>query len=283
MRKSHNKAIRHAFFAALMAGMLALFIPMYASANIMVVPLRVLFNDRDRTADITLLNSSANAGVFRVGWMYRKLNPDNTYENIDGPLDPAFDPAQMIVFSPRQVRIQPGGRQRIRMSLRRPADLPPGEYHAHMRLLRLVGQDETERASDAPESGMALGVVANLGVAVPVVIRQGAYDCRVEITDARFIAAGQEDEKQPQIEMFLNRSGLHGAMGRVMVYWDHDGKEEIAGRMNNVSLFTEVSRLRVRIPLQITNIPGGTIRVAFEGDGPDRGMKYAEKTFPVGG
>ena len=38
----------------------------------------------------------------------------------------------MIRYAPRRVTVPPGGSQQIRILLRRPRDLEPGEYRSHL-------------------------------------------------------------------------------------------------------------------------------------------------------
>ena len=106
-----------------------------AQANILIMPIRIVFGPRDRMQDITVLNTSeTQAGTYRLAWIFAKQTEEGTYVKLDEPLNPELDPEQTMLFSPRQVTLPPGGKQRVRLSLRRPADLPDGEYRAHLYL-----------------------------------------------------------------------------------------------------------------------------------------------------
>lgn len=252
-----------------------------AHADLTITPLRITFNDRDRTAEIVLINTSQNTNTYRVDWIHNKQDPNGLYEKIDTPLTPEYNPEDMIVFSPRQVTIPPGGRQRIRLSLRRPPNMPDGEYRAHMRFQKLA-HDSTGN-EEGPDSGMSLSVVVNLGFSIPVVIRQGNYDAKAKISNVKLIPASGETGGVPQLSFNLKRSGKNSTIGRVHAFWvSPSGEETRIGRTNNIVIYPELDERTVKISLRVSEIRGGSIKVVYEGDGPDRGITFDSVTVPVG-
>jgi hypothetical protein len=254
-----------------------------ASSNLMIMPLYAMFTDRSRSTDITLVNTSDNEGVFRLSWIYQRQNEDSSYTQQETPINPALDFSKHVFFSPRQVSLSPSGKQNVRLSLRRPADLPEGEYHAHLKMQR-VGTPETMIGSREPkEGGITIGVGVNVGYAVPVFVRVGKYDATATITEPTFLPPPKPDAF-PRFQMYLERSGKHGTMGKVEIFWTPPGgTEKKIGNLNAVNVFTEVNRRRVQVTLNEKNLVGGTVRVTYEGMGPDKGITFDEKTFPVGG
>ncbi len=258
--------------------------PALAHAKIMFMPSHAVFQDRQRSADILVVNTNDKPSTFRLGWIHQYQTEDNgRYEREDASRDQNYDVTKMVLFSPKQVTLEPGGRQRIRLSLRRPADLPEGEYHAHLKLQSL-------NAADIPDVGppptgesqakMAIGM--NVSFAIPVIVRQGAYKASVAISDPTFIPSDQG--RPPKLRITLNRSGTHGTMGSVKVFWTPaGGQEKQVGLANNVNIFTELTKRISDINLSEQQIVGGSMRVIYEGIGPDKGIKYDEKIFPIGG
>lgn len=256
-------------------------VPRPGWSDLMIMPVRAIFQDRDRTADITLINTSQKEGTFRLEWLNQRQEEDGSYKQLDGPLDPAHDISKMVLFSPRQVFLPPNGRQRVRLSLRKPPDLPEGEYHAHLRMQKI---GSSAAISGGKGGGIETIVNINVGFAIPVIIRHGVHDATVTLSDPRFIPVAANGKGKPALMVTLNRSGKHGATGRLKAYWTPPGQEEREiGSLNNVFIFTEINKRTARIMLNETSIPAGTIRVIYEGDGPDKGIVFDEKTFPVGG
>lgn len=275
------------FLALAIGGALLLTGAPQAQADVMIMPIRVVFSSRDRMQDITVFNSSNNqGGTYIMSWMNVQQTESGDYKKLDKPLNPEFDPETAILFSPRQVSLAPGGKQRVRMSLRRPADLPDGEYRTHLYLKNTKRQSAGKMGMTGPEGqNMSIGMGMNVGIAVPVVVRQGVYDGTASIGQPKFLPAPPGPKTAPQIEFVIERAGKFSTMGNVKVYWKppSGGEEVLIARQNAVNIFHEVPRRIMRIPLKVSHVAGGSVRIIFEGDGPDKGITFDEKTFPVGG
>ena len=285
MMKSPQWA-RRGLLALMLTGLFAITGAPTAEAQTMIMPLRVTFEGRDRMHEITLFNPSNSVAVtYKLNWLSRKLQEDGNFSQSEGLLDPVFDPDTALVFSPRQVTLPPNGKQKLRISLRKPADLPDGEYRAHLNLQRVGVQERRDvKMGRQQQPDLNVKMNMNFGVAIPVIVRQGTYDTTATVTQPEFLPA--EGKKPPRVAFYVNRTGKFSANGNLKVYWQKPGgKEELIALRNNVKVYHEVDRLRVEIPLNpgYTQIAGGKVRVLFEGVEPDEGVKFDEKTFTVGG
>ena len=268
------------FLLALLVGTTLVAFSSQGRANLTIMPVRVVFNDRDRNVDMTIANpSSSTANTYRLELTYRKMAENGTYEKLTAPLSPALDFSKALVFTPRQVTIQPQGRQSIRLSLRRPADLPEGEYRAHLVFRKLP---DPPRNTKGPQDGVGAKISVNLGFSVPVIVRVGAYDGQATISDIKLGPPTTPDEGG-RINLSLNRTGKHSITGRVLVLWTPPGgQEEQIGILNNLNIFTEIDRRNISISLtNKTPITGGTLRVIYEGIDDERGVKFDEKILPI--
>ncbi len=263
------------------------FLPGKAQAQTMIMPTRVTFENRDRSAEITLFNpSNQNPVTYKLMWLNRALTEDGNFKTLDGPLNPEFDPETALLFSPRQVTLPPGGKQKLRISLRRPADLPDGEYRAHLNVQRQGGGTRDLRATGVPD-GLNLKMGMNFGIAIPVIVRQGGpYDTTATIGKPGFVPASADGKKPAQIKFDITRTGKYSANGKVTVFWTPPGgKEQIIANRNNMKVYHEVDKLQVTLPLRkgVTRVTDGSLRIVFEGEDPDDGIKFDEKIFPIGG
>lgn len=255
-----------------------------ARADLLIMPLRIVFQDRERTADVTLVNTSSTEATFRLSWMYQRQKEDGSYTQMEEGVKPDYDFSKMVIFSPRQVTLPPNGKQRVRLSLRRPPNLPDGEYHAHLRLQRLGASDDELSSAPLEKGRIRTSLAINIGYGLPVVFRQGNYNGDASISDPSFVPVPPGALKGAKLKVQLNRRGVHGTMGRLVAYWSPpDGEEKQIGVLNNVNVYTEVTRRTAMIPLTETYIPAGTVRVVYEGDGPDEGITFDEQSFPIGG
>lgn len=277
----YKSSLSFALGFLLVAGALYAFVPSTGNAGLTISPLRVIFDGRQRAGEVMLLNLSQEENTYRMGWIYNRMDETGHYKRIESTLTPGYDIADMIAFSPRQVTIPPSGRQKIRLSLRRPPDLPDGEYRAHMIFQKLP--KDGDPSIGAPTKGMRLTMNVVLGFSIPVIVRQGEYDAQITMSDPRFIPASVGGEDYHQLEVVLNRTGKHSTLGRVIVTWDqatNPGKR--IGLLNNVSIFPEMEKRIVKIKLNEKSISSGNLTVSYVGDGPQRGTIFSEMTIPVG-
>ncbi len=258
-----------------------------ASAQTMIMPVKVTFENRDRMQDVTLFNPSSTAAVtYKLSWLNRAQVENGDYKAIEGPLNKEFDPETALIFTPRQVTLPPNGKQKLRISLRKPADLPDGEYRAHLNLQRM-GKSSPKNipGTNVPE-GMTLKMGMNFGIAIPVIIRQGKYDTTATVSAPKFLPASADGKQPAKIQFDITRNGKYSANGNIQVFWTPPGgQEQLLALRNGVKVYHELNHLQVAIPLKdgITQVNGGSVRILFEGADPDEGITFDERTFPIGG
>ncbi|MFH1157704.1 MAG: hypothetical protein V1721_02285 [Pseudomonadota bacterium] len=265
----------------LLAGLLLL--PAAAKADLTITPWRVVFEGRTRSATVELLNMTDRTNTYRIGWLVPKRNEKTGKIDLTPYVDDK-DPhsvAKMVVFSPRQVTIEPRGHQIIRLSLRRPADLPPGEYRAHLSMIRLAKEKPQKQDPKAKDIEMVLNV--NLGFSIPVIVRSGEdKDLKISLSSPG-LSMSTGNKPSPVLDVDINRdAGKFSSYGSVNVYWAPDqGKEEKIGTMDNIALYPEVQSRHLSIRLK-QNPTDGKIRVVYLGKYESAGKTWAEKTFPIG-
>ena len=272
-------------FAFFVLFVTSLLIPRQADAlgDLTITPWRVVFQTNDRSAAVQLLNTSDEAHVYRMGWLLLKATAKGGYEPVPYDRDKDKDPhsvPNMTVLSPKQVTIEPHGLQVVRLSLRRPADLPPGEYRAHMTFTRMAHDKHIPKDPNAKAVSLALDV--NLGFSIPVIVRQGEdKDLKVDFFEPQL----KQEKNYSVLLLELTRvAGKFSTYGTIHAYWTPPkGGEKEIGMINNVALFPELKSRHIQVPITTKdNIVGGKIRVVYEGKYESNGTTWAEKTFPVG-
>ncbi len=267
-------------FAVVSFCFILLMVPHLAQANVMVSPIYVIFDNRMRSAEVTLLNTSDETNVYRLSWAYNRQKEDGSYESLKEPLPGTPDLASMIRFSPRQITIPPQGRQSVRLHLQRPSDLPDGEYRIHLTFQQLPKETPLPR-HEGP--GITMGMRVAIGVSIPVVVRQGEYDAQAKIVDARFVPPAKEEGiNNPALMVKVARTGKHGTYGRLRVFWNNGEKQEEVGLLNNFAVYAENSARSAKVPMNTRSIPSGTLHLIYEGDGPQRGKIFAEQEIKIG-
>lgn len=250
-----------------------------AFADLTILPTRVVFEDRDRFAEVTLINTGKEEKTYEVSWRYFQMQQDTgAYVNIDHSLT-AFDLGQHVVFSPRHVTLKPHEKQKIRLALRPEADTSAGEYRAH---LQIRGEREKAPDDDTPGDGKAhVAVVMNVGYTIPVFYSVGPSDAGATIESLQL-----ERNEKGVLEAVIpitRTGGPYSAHGYLTVYHTGaDGKETKVGEVSNAHIFPEVTRRIFRVALTDPNITGGSLHVVYKHYDDAKNMIYDQKNFPVG-
>ena len=248
-----------------------------AHARVDMVPHIVIFEPRERSSEITILNLSDETREFRLKIInYKQTPPRGSYQILEGPLDPAFDPDQVVRFSPRTFTLAPKGLQKVRLSLRKPGDLPDGEYRFHLLATSYATEEESRPSNDNVSIVMAM----NVGIAIPVIVRHGNVSSTGQLSDFDLRPGSQTQSKKPELHFLASRSGNSSTVGRISVAWAQDGRnfEEI-GFIRNFNVFTELQEREGRVVLD--KFPtSGVMKVTYFEDTQNKTL-YDEIVFDL--
>lgn len=248
-------------------------------ANVMVAPKRIVFEGRQRSATVVLLNTSNETRTYHLTWKMMEMGDDGQGRNIETPDGPYTVP-KMVVFSPRKVVIEPNGRQSIRLSLRRPSDLPVAEYRGHLVFSSSPGEEE-KYSLGRPTKGIALGLKVAVGMSIPVIVRQGdLVPAEVDIEDISFVA--NKKTGKPQVEFnIVRKSGAASTYGSVRIFLMKGGKEEQIGYLPNAAFYPEQKHRPFMIPVTERAPPGSKIRITYEGKEEFSGRVFTDQVLDI--
>lgn len=231
----------------------------FAKGRIDISPRRIVMEPRDRNSEFTLINMSDEEGTFRVKIIYYKQDENGAYTKLEAPLNPAFDAEQIIRLSPRQFTLAPNGRQKVRFSIRKPADLADGEYRFHLLATRM-----SDYGPPAPvgEGEKIVGVNMNVSTAIPVIVRHGNVSVKATLSDATYIAANKDGK--PEVKVTINREGNVSTVGAIKLFWTPAGGSTVeAGQVTNMNVFPEISKRFATIPLQAPLQGSGSLQIVY--------------------
>lgn len=246
-----------------------------AYARIDILPRKIVMEQRDRSAELTILNLYDEPSLYRLSVLHYRQNSDGTYTILEMPLSDAFDPATGVRISPKQFTVAASGRQKIRVSLRKPKNLPEGEYRFHL----LASRYPLEKAADDRDGskGSSVAVKVNLAVAIPVVIRHGRLDVAAEIGETIVIPAENTDNGRPKMYVTVNRSGSSSSIGDLKILSSNAaGVEKQIGYISNMNIFAELGTRTVKVPLAEDPTGRNVVRIVYS---DDDGNIFDEKTI----
>ena len=244
----------------------------HVQARVDIIPQRLLMESRDRSAEITILNLYDEPSLYRISLLNYQQNIDGTYTTLDHPLSEVFDPEEVVRVSPKQFTVAAGGgRQKVRISLRKPSDLPEGEYRFHV----LATRYKSQQGKGDSDDGVQINLVMNVGVAIPVVVRHGELSVDAKISEANL----NVETGAPRLFVTVDRQGAASALGKLEVFWTPQGGEpEKVGRIKNMNVFTEIDSRTIAVPLNSLSSGPGSLRVVYV---DDDGNVIDEKTLQL--
>lgn len=259
-------------FAALLLSFILTILPHGAEARVDILPRKLLIEDRGRSGDITILNLGDKTETIRLSIISYEQMENGTYKTLETPLNPAFDPEKVVRFSPRQFTLPPNGRQKIRVSIQRPADLPDGEYRFHVKAVSYDTEAEATAETRARVKGNSVAMKMNIAVVIPVIVRKGNLTSTAKIENVSILSASQNEYGKPALQYDIVRSGTAGTMGVVEGFVDVPGQEPVKiSHTSNLNVFSEIKKRTVVAPLD--KLPAtGNIRLRYTNEFGDKGV-----------
>lgn len=236
-----------------------------AAGDLLVSPARVTLDNRNRTAELILSNRGDATDTYRIRLIRMEMTADGGLQEAPAPAT-GVNPLELVRYAPHQITLEPGQTQVLRVMLRKPADLPDGEYRVHMLFQaippELAGTDTPAKDKDKAK-GVSIKLVPILGLAIPVIIQQGEITAKAGLADLQVVP-----EKERVFATFhLTRSGNASVYGNLeATFQPKGGKAVILGAMNGVAVYPPLDARNVKLPLELPKglmLKNGTLILTF--------------------
>jgi fimbrial chaperone protein len=269
----------------LIAGLLYLHL-LPAKADLMLFPLRVVFEKDQRSAQVELVNQGKTPETYRISVVNRRMGETGEFIVITepGPGEQFAEP--MLRYSPRQVTIAPGGAQTVRILLRKPPDLPAGEYRSHLQFDRVAdasGSNSLEELGKDKSGGVGVVLSALVGASIPVIVRHGDTQAQVALRKLVFSAAGSD--KGAGVSFDILREGNRSVYGDISVtFTSKEGVSHALSKASGVAVYVPNRLRQARMPLAFadgTVLSGGTLKVSYRERAEAGGALMAEASLAL--
>lgn len=124
--------------------------------GLLVAPVKLDFEGRIRSGTFKIMNRDPVNVDYRISF---------------APLiekDKGKDAKDWVRFSPRRIKLGPGEHQTVRVVVRKPADLAPGEYTARL-LIQAI--PPARRTGEGPSDQIQINLDIVYGISIPVNIK----------------------------------------------------------------------------------------------------------------
>jgi hypothetical protein len=239
-------------------------------AQLLLSPTRVVFEGTMRAAQVDVVNTTTQRAVYRLSLVNRRMTERGENVAADPPLPGERPLGDMVRFSPRQLVLEPGASQVVRLSLRKPEGLQPGEYRSHLHIERVAdGSDTTSVetvAGAAASQSLQIRLTALVGAMIPVIVRDGPPAVTLAVRDIQVAPASGSEP--PALSFTLAREGNRSVYGDVIVTHlaSAGGSGVEVARLSGIAVYVPNPILRLRVALQPppgVTLDRGRLRVAF--------------------
>lgn len=252
-----------------------------ARADLLLVPQRIVFEEQDRAATLSLVNSGTETETYRISWKQLRQLPDGQYTEIQTPGPGEHFADDMIRYSPRQITLQPGEQQTVRLMLRKPDNLPAGEYRSHLAFTAEPRQIEAPSAAGNGK-GKNLGVQLAFvyGVSIPVIVRQGQLSASATLGMTLKPSSSGYD-----VAAMIGRSGTESLYGDLVVnYLPPAGKPVQLQEIDGVSVLLPNNQRSTTIGVTLSpdqRRPGGQLQLIYRAPTEAGGGVLAQTQKPI--
>lgn len=252
----------------------SLFLSMTSSANLLITPSRVVFEDRTRSEQVTLSNKGNETTTYRISFIRQNMTEDGQFVPVKTEEEGMYSD-NIVRYSPRQITLAPGQSQIVRLMLRKPRGLADGEYRSHLLLQALpkvTQSDITKAVEKKSGDGITVEITTIVGVSIPVIVRNGKLTSEINLTNARYVNS-TDPEIKPYVVLEMSRTGTQSAYGDFRVtYIEEDGNETVVGIIKGVAVYTP--NIKRSIQIQLNNPDGkkftsGRFHITYSEAGKD--------------
>ena len=285
MALNHLTKSSHVFFTGLLLVLSLAWGQVHAALT--VTPTRAVFENNARSMEVKLTNDSDKKTTYRISFKNLHMTEKGRFETIETSKKDGLYADKMVRFSPRQITLDAGASQSVRLLVRKPKGLTDGEYRSHLLFQEVpdaAGLDLNKVLSTEENDGVGAILVPISGITIPVIVRQGKLSAEAKLTDLGF--KNGDKENPPTVEFHMSRSGNKSVHGDLEVTHFAPGASEgvVVGLAQGTSVLSPTNKRETAMQLDVPpghKLKGGRLAVVYREAGEERGiLAEAEIALP---
>ncbi len=224
-------------------------LPLKAQGNLLITPMRVVFDGKKKMHELNLANTGSDTARYIISFIEIKMHENGSFEQItEAEIGQRFA-SPFVRFFPRSVVLPPNEAQLVKLQVYNTGDLESGEYRSHLYLraepvAAALGDQGSKK--DSSEGGISIRLTPVFGISIPVIIRTGEQHVEVSLDSLQM--AGTPAAKQLQVT--FKRKGNISVYGDVRVdYLTPQGKRTQVAEIKGVAVYTPTTQRKLMIPL----------------------------------
>ncbi len=206
-------------------------------------PTRVILEGRNRSETVQLINRDAVTNTYRISTVLMEMDDQGNLVEIKNPTPSQQAVKDMFRFSPKRATLTPGAYQNIRLMVRKPANLPTGEYRVHLRAAVLPSPPKAEKTPSVQQGNIHLNILVH--ISIPVIARHGQGS--VSLIPQTCVL----DKESKCLAVRLQRTGEYSAyFGLVAYTLKPDGTKQKIAQKLGVGYYPPATQRTFHLPLE---------------------------------
>ena len=247
--------------------LLFMWVPQSACAGLMIYPTRIVLESKARSAQVEIVNNGDKPETYRIGIFNRRMTESGEIVAADKAQAGEQFASDLLRYSPRQVTLQPGKAQTVRIMVRKPAGLAPGEYRSHLQFDRVAdaeGAANLENLAKPAKGEIAIVLQALVGASIPVIVRHGETKVTTTLTDLTLESGAN---KGPLFAFTIRRDGNRSVYGDLVATFTPAGGSplevaKVAGVAVYVPNALRKNKLPINLPKEVA-LKNGTLTLRY--------------------
>ena len=214
---------------------------------VLIAPTRVVFEGRTRATTVKLINPNTSPQTYKISLVSIRMDEYGTRTEVREPNEAELFAQGMVQFSPKRATLAPQGWQTVRVMVKKPRDLPEGEYRVQLKVTPVPGEKTPGSQGNAENIAINIDIVFH--VSIPIIIRHGKVDAAVTPLAPRLITRDQNHFLETRIE----RSGDASVFADVKAFFiplDKPGQRIAVGEVKGISIYAQNPDQTIYLPLK---------------------------------
>ncbi len=254
-----------------------------AQGDLLITPKRVVFENNKQKEEINLVNIGKDTATYSISFVQYNMKEDGSFTIIEkADSGQMFADPYLRVF-PRKITLAPREPQVVSLQCRRNADMAAGEYRSHLYFRseknnKPLGIENT----GADTAKLKIQLTPIFGLSIPVIIRSG--DVTVSSTLINLKLQTLPGFTQA-LNMTITRAGNSSVYGDIVVqFLPVKGKPVEIGRLNSVSVYTNINKRHISVKLKNSinsKLTPGKLKVQYLSKNEKTTIIHAEQELDI--
>lgn len=247
-----------------------------AQGDLLVTPIRVVFEGKKQKEAINLVNVGKDTATYSISFLQYNMNEDGSFTSIEKPDSGQMFASPYLRIFPRKVTLAPGEPQVIMLQCRRSADMQDGEYRSHL-YFRSEKNYKPLGSAFKDTNLLSVQLTPIYGISIPVIVRSGRASVSSSLSNLSLEVLPNLGQN---LKLTINRTGNISIYGDLLIeFIPNKGKSIDAGVLKGVGVYTNIDKRNIAVKLNNTTgkpFSNGKLKVQFVSKGDAKSIVYAE-------